>query len=141
MSWPALNCPEQLGGTPDAPVLLGNRCRSCGEPYFPAARGCTRCSSTDLEPFELGGTGTLWSWTVQMFPPKPPYDGIATPEEHIPFGIGYIEMPSGLKVESRLLGQGESPFSIGQTMKLVLQPYRRAGTAEAVYTYAFEVAA
>lgn len=133
-----LVCPDSIGGTPEQPVLLGNRCRNCDEPFFPATRGCTRCSGTDLESFELGSTGTLWSWTVQMFPPKPPYDG---PQENFqPFGVGYVQLECGLKVESRLVAAGEPQFSIGQAMRLVLEPYRKDESGSEVFTYAFEVA-
>ena len=139
LTWPDLVCPEQIGGTPDAPVLLGNRCRNCGEPYFPAARGCTRCTHVDLEPVELGANGILWSWTTQLFRPKVPYDGVAATEPFRPFGIGYVELPGGLRIEARLVG--EPPFAIGQAMRLVLEPYRASGAHGPVFTYAFEAAA
>jgi uncharacterized OB-fold protein len=138
MSWPALACPDQLGGSPERPVLLGNRCRNCGEPFFPARQGCTRCSGTELDAFELGSEGKLWSWTVQMFLPKAPYDGDPTPESFRPYGVGYVELPCGLKVESRLAAKGEPRFAIGQPMRLVLQPYRKDAAGQDVYTYAFE---
>jgi uncharacterized OB-fold protein len=140
MSAHVLACPDVIGGTPAHPVLLGNRCRDCGEPYFPAARGCTRCSSDELEACELGSTGTLWSWTIQLFPPKAPFDGETADGIFQAYGIGYVELANGLKVESRLVSSA-SDFAIGQPMRLVLQPYRKGANGEAVYTYAFEVAA
>lgn len=141
MKTPTLVCPAVIGGTAEQPTLLGNRCRACGEPFFPAARGCTRCSSADLEPFELGDTGTLWSWTIQLFQPKAPFDGVDPGGSFQPYGIGYVEMPCGLKVETRLAAEGEPHFAIGQAMRLVLQAYRKDASAQHLYTYAFEVAA
>lgn len=132
-------CPEVLGGTPQAPVLLGNRCRSCGEPFFPAARGCTRCGSLDLEAFELGSRGTLWSSTVQRFQPKTPYDGGEAPEQFRPYGVGYVQLDCGLKVETRLSCEDEPRFEIGQPMRLVLLPYRKDESGADIFTYAFEV--
>lgn len=134
-----LACPSVIGGVPDRPTLLGNRCRSCGEPFFPAARGCTRCSGCDLEPFDLGGSGTLWSWTIQLFQPKAPYDGVDAGDTFQPYGVGYVEMSSGLKVEARLATSGDLKFEIGQAMRLVLQPYRQESAGPVVFTYAFEV--
>ena len=136
LSWPELVCPEQIGGTPQKPVLLGNRCRNCGEPFFPAAEGCTRCAHDELEPFELGGEGVLWSWTTQIFQPKPPYDGAGGADAFIPYSIGYVELPGGLKVESRLIGL--PPFSIGVPMRLVLESYRVTDDRGGVHTFAFE---
>lgn len=137
LSLPALACPNEVAGSPSAPVLMGGRCRACGEPYFPFARGCTRCSNTELERVELGDRGTLWSWTLQMFPPKAPYDGTPPGEAFRAYGVGYVELPCGLKVESRLVSR-EARFSIGQPMRLVLQPYRRDSDGTEVFTYAFE---
>lgn len=133
-----LLCPEVLGGTPQAPVLIGNRCCACGEPFFPAARSCTRCSGNELEVLDLGSSGTLWSWTVQRFQPKTPYDGGEAPEQFRPYGLGYVELGCGLKVESRLVSEGAPSFAIGQAMRLVLLPYRKDETGSDVFTYAFE---
>jgi uncharacterized OB-fold protein len=46
----------------------------------------------------LARTGTLWTYTVQGFRPKSPYDG---PEEFSPYAVGYVDLGEVL-VESRL---------------------------------------
>jgi uncharacterized OB-fold protein len=119
------------------PALLGSRCSACGEVYFPTARGCTRCCSTRLEPFDLGHRGRLWSWTVQGFCPKPPYDGAGTEADFRPYGVGYVELACGIKVESRLTLADPAQLRIGIEMELVLEPYRRDADGAAVHTYAF----
>ena len=50
----------------------------------------------------LGHSGRLWSWTIQGFEPKPPYDGSSSHAGFEPYGVGYVELEGGLKVESRL---------------------------------------
>lgn len=137
MNWPNLVCPDQIGGTPRHPVLLGNRCRECGEPFFPAAKGCTRCTATNLEPLDLGREGRIWSWTVQNFEPKAPFDGQPSAGDFQPFGLGYVEMACGAKVEARLAGH-PSAWSIGLPVRLVLQSYRRDDAGQDFFTYAFE---
>lgn len=117
-------------------TLLGSRCAACAEVYFPPAGNCTRCLSRDLRPHDLGGRGTLWSWTVQSFMPKPPYDGGEAPEQFRPYGVGYVEMADGIKVEARLT-QAEG-LRIGMAMKLVLADYGAPGRPGALRTYAFE---
>jgi uncharacterized protein len=139
LNLPALVCPDVVAGSLAAPKLIGGRCRACGEPFFPTAASCTRCSHTELERIELGDRGTLWSWTIQMFPPKAPYDGTPVAQGFIPYGVGYVELPNGLKVESRLI-ERDAGFSIGQPMRLILQPYRRNADGSEVFTYAFEPA-
>jgi uncharacterized OB-fold protein len=93
-----LACPHllRLGG--DRPSLVGSRCTHCGEVYFAAGGSCTRCCSTQLEPWELGGEGTLWSWTLQGFLPKLPYNSGESEADFQPYGVGYVEMPCGVKV-------------------------------------------
>jgi len=118
-------------------TLMGSRCRPCGEHYFPAARGCTRCGATDLEACDLGSEGRLWSWTIQGFCPKTPYNSGETDADFKPFGVGYVEMASGLKVESRLTLADPARLHIGMTMELTLEPYRRLPQGEPVFTFAF----
>jgi uncharacterized OB-fold protein len=132
-----LIAPHLLHLTGTRPTLLGSRCAACGELYFPAARGCTRCCGTQLEPFDLGRRGTLWSWTVQDFCPKPPYDGAASDADFRPYGVGYVELEGGLKVESRLTLADPARLRIGMPMELTLEPYRRDADGTLLHTYAF----
>lgn len=50
---------------------------------------------------ELSDRGTVWGFTVQRFAPKsPPY---VVPEGgFVPFAVGYVELPEGVKVEAVL---------------------------------------
>lgn len=137
---PRLACPHLLYLGSIGPSLLGSRCVSCGEVYFAAGSGCTRCSGTLLEPVDLGGAGRLWSWTVQGFLPKSPYDSGETEQDFRPYGVGYVEMPSGIKVESRLTVADPGLLAIGMTMLLTLVPYRITRDGEQVFTFAFEPA-
>jgi uncharacterized OB-fold protein len=122
------------------PTLMGSRCKHCGELYFPAASGCTRCGATELEACELGRDGRLWSWTIQSFCPKPPYNSGETELDFKPYGVGYVEMASGLKVESRLTLADPAQLHIGMPMELTLEPYRRPPQGEPVFTFAFRPA-
>jgi uncharacterized OB-fold protein len=137
-SIPDLVCPEVLRPTPSGWTLLGSRCVSCGEMFFPAQRSCTRCCGTELEPCELGDRGTLWSWTIQGFMPKSPYNGGDVAAAFQPYGVGYIQMPSQLKVESRLTINDPAQLKIGMHMQLTLDPYRRMAEGREVFTFAFQ---
>ncbi len=87
---------------------------------FPAQRSCPRCASVDVEERLLGRTGTLYTWTVQGFRPKPPYAG---PEEFEPYGVGYVELPGEVLVESRLTVADPDRLRIGQPVQLVIVPF------------------
>jgi uncharacterized OB-fold protein len=136
-SMPDLVCPDALRRTAQGWTLMGSRCTACGEIFFPVQRSCTRCCGTELDSYDLGDRGTLWSWTIQGFQPKPPYDGGTGETTFQPYGVGYIQMPAQLKVESRLTINDPSQLKIGMPMQLTLDPYLRSGEGHEVVTFAF----
>lgn len=136
-AFPKLACAELLALDEGQPVLVGSRCIDCGEVYFPAAPGCTRCCSTAMETCHLGREGSLWSWTVQGFQPKAPYNGGEAESDFQPYGVGYVEMACGVKVEARLTSADPAELRIGMPMSLKLIPYRQVAGEEPVFTYAF----
>ena len=50
------------------PLLLGSRCRACGEHFFPRRVVCARCLAQESEDVLLGPHGTLYTWTYVHFP-------------------------------------------------------------------------
>ena len=87
----------------DSPRLLASRCTDCANHMFPVQAGCSKCGGASTATVELANRGTLWTWTVQSYPPKaPPYAGNVDPETFEPYGVGYVELDGKLLVESRL---------------------------------------
>lgn len=122
----------------DEPVLLASRCLDCGDHVFPVQNGCPRCTSDASEVVELGSRGRLWTWTVQGFPPKaPPFLGDASPEGFRPFGVGYVELPGQLKIETRLTVADPAQLQIGMEMELVWDVLGADGEGNEIVTYAF----
>ena len=106
------------------PRLLGSRCDGCGEATFPAQASCPGCMSTRVESVPLSPRGTLWTFTVQRFPPpSPPFAGERDPKEFQAFGVGYVELPEGVRVEARLTESDPSKLAIGMEMELVIEPF------------------
>lgn len=99
------------------PRLRGSRCDHCSTVAFPASVSCQRCGSAATTEMDLSDTGTVWTATIQRFPPKsPPY--IPPAEGFTPFAVGYVELPEGVKVEALL--DGSSPAElIGSEVRLV----------------------
>ena len=89
-----------IAGTPDAPVLVGSRCRRCGVVAFPRQATCAACTSGEVEEHTLARRGALWTWTIQCFRPKsPPYADEA--EDFEPYGVGYVELPGEVVENTR----------------------------------------
>lgn len=121
-------------GTGDATRLIAGRRKLDGKLVFPMPGGPEGAA---FDAIELGHKGALWSWTVQRFLPKPPYNGRGAAGDFKPYGVGYVELPGELIVEGRILADDFATLRIGQPMKLTTEPYRDGDDGEPVLTYAF----
>ena len=109
--------------------LIGGRHARTGQLVFPLP------ADADYEPVDLPDRGTLWSHTVQRFPPKsPPYQG-PTPFE--PFALGYVELPGALIVESRLTDVAFEELKVGMPMQLTTLTLKRSPDDPGLATFAF----
>lgn len=124
----------------DEPSLLGSRCRGCGEVSFPVQESCPACAGGETDVIPLAREGTLWTWTIQRFPPPtPPFVGAS--EGFEPFGVGYVELAEGVRVESRLTVNDPAQLRIGMKMELVVEPYDRDADGNERMIFAFRPAA
>jgi uncharacterized OB-fold protein len=114
----------------DPPALLGTRCGACGRVHFPRTDACTYCATEDPEPIELSRQGSLWAWTAVTAPP-PGYQGA------VPFGIGVVELPEGVRVITRLTESDPVALALGRPMELRIVPLHRDADGNDVVTYAF----
>lgn len=106
---------------PDRPRLLGSRCSDCGSYFFPKELSRCRnpnCGATDLAEVELSPRGTIWSYTVNHYPPPPP---AVVSEDFHPYAVAAVEL-----AEERLviLGQvphgGEADLALGSSAELTI---------------------
>lgn len=115
----------------EAPRLLGSRCRSCGEYFFPRRVVCARCLEEDTEDVLLGPRGTLYTWTYVHFPlfgaKRADAEGYA---------VGQIDLPEGPRVQSVLSG-GPKAFRVGMPMELDLETLRENEKGEDVVIFRF----
>jgi uncharacterized OB-fold protein len=75
------------------PHLTGGRCRACGVRSFPRAPVCTSCLSEDIEAYDVGDRGTLYSYSIVHQAPK----GWA-----VPYALGYIDLSDDVRVLAHL---------------------------------------
>jgi uncharacterized OB-fold protein len=113
--------------------LLAGRHRKDGRLCFPFPAGP---DGEDYEVIELATEGALWSYTVQRFRPKTPFNGRGTDADFEPYGVGYVELAEQLIVETRIVTDDFGALRIGQPMRITTEAYREEG-GEPVLTYAF----
>lgn len=124
---------------PDAaqPTLRGAACDRCNTTTFPYQESCPRCGGTSMAVVPLPRAGTLWSFTVQNFEPKPPY---RRPENFEPYGVGYVDLGPVI-VEARLRENDVEQLSLDLPVELVLVPAFVDDDGTQVVTFGFAPAA
>lgn len=116
-------------------ALVGARRRSDGVVAFPFPAGS---DTDDYEKILLPTTGALWTYTVQRFRPKAPYnDGLPEQAEFKPYAVGYVHLDGHVIVETRIVTEDFSVLKVGLPMQLVLEKLRTEEDGEEILTYAF----
>lgn len=101
------------------PEILGTRCRSCGEYFFPKRVVCAKCLSLETEDARLSPEGTLYSYTFVHFP----LFGSTNMELLGGYGVGQVDLPEGPRIQAPLAGKHED-FRIGQKLRAELEKLR-----------------
>ena len=98
--------------SPKGGVLLANKCKSCGQVYFPKTVFCLSCLNEDMEEVKLSRRGKLYTYTIGRMPSmhfEPPY------------AIGYVDMPEGIRIFSPLNIIEDKPFKIDMEMEVTIE--------------------
>jgi uncharacterized protein len=113
--------------------LLGSRCQECGEIFF-ARRDtgfCGYCQSENLQDILLSTCGKIYSHTVVMQRPPEFYKG------KVPYAIGFVELPEGVRVETLFTGCDFDDLKIGMEAELVLETLHTDEQGNEIETYMF----
>ena len=120
------------------PHLIGSRCKSCSDYFFPKVTACRnpKCMSTALEEVLLSRKGKLWTYTINYAPAPPPY---VPPDPFVPYAICAVELE---KEKMRIQGQVSvecdfSKLKIGMDMELVLEPLYKDSQGNDVMVWKF----
>jgi uncharacterized OB-fold protein len=108
--------------------LMGTRCRTSGRVYFPPRAHCFESMSSDMEWFEVTGTGKLVSFSTLKYAPT----GF---KEDLPYTIALLDY-GDYKVFGRIdPGFPEADLAVGMEMRAV-----PGKTANGQLTYMFQKA-
>ncbi len=122
--------------TADGARLLGSRCATCKVPYFPKSPLCHNpdCTDSKMEDAAFGPHGTVWSCSVQNYPPPPParYD-----EPFKPYSLGVVDLSDGLRVVGRMAVDEPESAKVGGAVELVIEPLCTEEDGTEVTTWMF----
>jgi uncharacterized OB-fold protein len=114
--------------------LLILRCQKCGTFIHLPRPVCRMCHSFDLQPEEVSGRGTLYSYTVTHKPFHPFF------VDRVPYVIAVVDLAEqpGLRLVSNLVDVEESEIKFGMALQvdfeqldseLTIPVFRPAGAA------------
>ena len=93
-------------------TVAGTRCNDCGAVFFPPRADCCKCLSSNMEWFDVTGTGTLVTYSRLKFAPMG-FDG------DLPYAIALLDYGE-YKVFGRIAGDmPDEEVQIGMQMKAV----------------------
>ena len=106
-------------------------CDGCGRAACPPRPGCPHCGDPRGSVRVASGHGRLYSWIVCHVAFDPAFAA------DVPYVVGVVELPEGLRVVSRLTESDVSRLHFGQSVRLVVTPLHQEEEGRSVTTYAF----
>jgi hypothetical protein len=90
--------------------LVAQKCTSCVALRHPPGPICPECSALGVEWVELGGTGTVYTYTVvhQQFVPA-----------DVPYVVIAVDLTEGIRMVSNLVDAAPGDVHIGMPVELV----------------------
>ena len=93
--------------------VMGTRCRDCGRSFFPPRADCCQCLTSNMDWFEIDGTGRLVTYSKLEFAPI----GF---QEDVPYSIALLDY-GDYKVFGRLAGElSDADVKVGMQLKTVV---------------------
>ena len=108
--------------------LLGSRCQSCGAHFFPQRGICSGCLGDDLETVRFSRRGILYTYSIVRQ---------STPAFEVPYALGYVDLPEGVRIMGQISGCDFDEISIGMPLTLSLEPFAEDDDGVALTGYRF----
>ncbi len=120
----------------DGANLIGTRCVSCGNYYFPKSISCRNpnCNEKKIEEVPLSRRGKLYTYTIQYYEPPPPFKM----EPFSPYAIGLVELPEGVRIIGQLTGCEFEDIKMGMEVETVVEGLYRDEQGNEVVTWKFK---
>jgi len=95
--------------------LFGTRCKKCKTVYCPPRADCSKCHSSDMERFQLGGKGAVLAYTVIYVAPES-FSHLA------PYTLVIAKFDEGPKLLSHLVDVKPEDVKVGMRVETVFEP-------------------
>lgn len=92
--------------------LTGERCHTCGAKLFPPRDVCPECSKPAYEPFEFGGRGEVYSFSLVTQAPA----GYGAYE---PYPVALVKLQEGPLITAQLTDVDPENVRIGMPVEMV----------------------
>ena len=117
----------------EKPQLIGSRCLSCGELYFPRKKKglCIHCQQRGLEDVKLSGRGKIVSFTVVE---KAPAGGFY--KGTVPYAYGDVHLLEGVALRSLFTGNMDE-LKVGMDVEMVIEKLCDDDEGNEIITYKF----
>ncbi len=121
------------------PHLIGSRCNSCGDYFFPRVKNCSnpRCMSSDIEEAKLSRRGRLYTYTINYYQPPPPY---VAPDPFVPYATAVMELAKEkMMVQGQIVsGYDLTQLKIGMEMEVVMELLYKDSAGNDVMAWKFK---
>jgi len=104
---------------PEDPHIKASKCTACGDVFFPPGGVCRnpRCAKDGaMEVVRLSRRGKLKTYTINHYPPPPPYHAA---DPFVPFGVGEVRLQEGINITGQIATGHEEGLEIGMEMEVV----------------------
>jgi uncharacterized protein len=112
--------------------LVVQFCTACRLYRFPPATTCWECDAATLQWREVGGTGTIYSYTVVHDTP------VATLKADVPYNVAVVEIEgaNGVNMVAHLRGVPVDEVPIGAAVEVEFEPTPATGQKVPVWRIA-----
>ena len=126
----------EAASSDEKPQLIGSRCPSCGELFFPRKdiEMCGYCQSAELEEVKLSRNGKVYSYTIVTQRPPVYYKG------EVPYALGFVELPEGIRIETLFTECEPDALHVGMEVEMVVEKLHEDEDGNEVMAYKFRPA-
>lgn len=118
--------------------LRGSSCKNCGEVFLGKASACGNCAEDDMTGLTFSNRATLWSYTVIRYQPPGDYKGPVDP--FVPFVLGLVELPEGIRILAPLTERDIDKIKIDMPLELEIAPLYKDDDGNEVIAFSYRPA-